>query len=156
MSILSPERLDQVSRLQRLAARLDYMDRAPSDDERLFVGEIAAEIQAIADELGGGPGVVVNKTSAAEFLDVSEDTVTRWLKRSVLKTELTPASPKTFIDATSVLEVKRLLDDLRAQGTDRRFFDRLASRVSASEIPATGSIRKGLRAFGVPHKPLKS
>lgn len=90
--------------------------------------EIRRHLKATEEELVElqrrlAPEMPVEISQAAKILAVSPPTVRAWVKRGIL--ERVPGRSPVALTFDSVRRVRRLLAELRAQGSDREFVQRL-------------------------------
>ena len=121
--------LDDVAKLHEVAGTL------PEGDER------AQALESVAERwLASAPGM--RPSIAASLLGLSEPTVRAWVKRGILRAR--SARPRLLLDPASVLEVRRLVADLRRAGKSRGLLDEVYNRLADEQLLADLDLAESL------------
>ncbi len=121
--------LDDVAKLHEVAHTL------PAGDERAQALESVA-----AHRLASAPGM--RPSIAAAMLGLSEPTVRAWARRGIIRVR--SRKPRLLLDPASVLEIRRLVADLRMAGQYRGLLDAVYNRLADEQLLAIPDLADSL------------
>ncbi len=130
--------------LDRVARERSTLDDAPTDSALDALKETFDRIEIIArrlrDALGDAGGVSVEQ--AAHRLDVTAPTVRKWIREGFL--EAIQGRKPVEVDASSVVRVERVLDDVRQAYPTRQWTRALAALLHDRDLLAQDWAREGI------------
>jgi hypothetical protein len=121
---------DDVAQLQKVAETFS------PDDERFQALEAI-----VSHRLAAAPPMRVS--IAAAFLGLSEPTARAWANRGVLRVR--SRKPRLLLDSGSVLEVRRLIEELRRAGRSGNLLDEVFNRLSDEQTLAGSELAESLK-----------
>jgi hypothetical protein len=121
--------LDDLAKLQKVAETLS------PDDER--VRDLAA---VVSHRLAAAPPM--RASVAATLLGLSEPTIRAWARRGVLRVR--SRKPRLLLDPASVLEIRRLVEDLRHAGQSGSLLDEVFNHLADEQLLAEPSLAESL------------
>ena len=79
---------------------------------------------------------------AATLLGLSEPTIRAWARRGVLRVR--SRKPRLLLDPASVLEIRRLVEDLRRAGQSGSLLDEVFNHLADEQLLAEPSLAESL------------
>lgn len=140
-------RLEVEDLAREVEAHREEIKRGPVKRSRadtlVLMEAIAKKLDGLAQTLALSVGVTVEQ--AASLLEVSQPTVRKWLRESLL--ERVPDSRPAQLTPESVLSVRDVLAGVRERYPEREWTRALAAYLHDQDLQAEPWFREGLAAF---------
>lgn len=125
----------------RALATLENVQTVEDVASRTMSSKDAQRLRAVSEHLLESLSPM-RPVIAAEYLQISEKTVRRWVKAGVLHSATT--SPRLTLDPVEVVKVRGIVDEVRANAGNRDLLDAVWYRLADAQLLARDDLQESI------------